>query len=310
MFENIGNLFLIKPENLEENISIYKDLNFSNFIFFREHFKEDFNYYLSKLKEKINLRLLAVDQEGGRVCRIEEELSSPLEIAKRYLKEGEKVAKDWAKKVANSVKRYRFNLNLAPCLDLADEQAEEFLRERTFGKDPELVKKLAHIFIEEHKKENVFTCPKHFPGLKEVKIDPHKELPIIKNISKESLIPYEYLIEKGEISFVMTTHLMVEEIDTKPATFSQDVLNILRKNLNYKGLILTDDLNMGALKYWSIQERIILSLASGHNILIYCGGFGDLIYALEDIKSEVEKSSVLKERIKESLFILDKVVKE
>jgi len=105
----------------------------------------------------------------------------------------------------------------------------------------------------------------------------------------------------------MTTHLVVEEIDTKPATFSSHMVKILRNNLNYKGAILTDDLNMEALKNWELQERIILSLASGHNLLIYCGNFDNLVYALEDIKSELEKSLVLKEKIKESLFILENI---
>ena len=308
MFKNIGQIFLIKPNNLNiEEISFYKELNFINFIFFEKHFEEDFYYYLSILKEKFNPRFLAVDQEGGRVCRIKEDFISPLEISKKYLKEGERVVKEWAEKIALSLKKYHLNLNLAPSVDLADESAEEFLKGRTFGKNPTLVKELAYLFIVEHKREGIFTCIKHFPGLKDVKTDPHKELPSKEKIDKESFIPYEYLLKKNETKFVMTTHLTVNELDSKPATFSSKILNILREKLNYKGVILTDDLNMGALKKWELQERIILSLVSGHNLLIYCGNWNDLVLALEDIKSEIEKSSVLKERIRESLFILDKI---
>lgn len=307
MFKYIGKLFLIKPENLEEKVTLYKELNFSNFIFFKEHFEEDLNYYISSLKGKIKLRFLAVDQEGGRVCRIEGEYASPSEIAKKYLKEGEKIVRTWAESIAHSVKRKGLNLNLAPCVDLADETAEEFLKERTFGKDPKLVKELAYIFITEHKKEGVFTCLKHFPGLKDVKTDPHKELPFKETLDEESLYPYKYLFEEEKIDFIMTTHLCINGIDPKPATFSSKIINILRKDLNYKGAILTDDLNMGALKDWELQERIILSLASGHNLLIYCGSFDNLTFALEDIKNEIEKSLVLRERIEESLFIFNKI---
>jgi beta-N-acetylhexosaminidase len=307
MFKKIGKLFLIKPENIKENITLYKELSFANFIFFKEHFEEDFDYFLSNLREKLELKFLAVDQEGGRVCRIEGDYDSPLEIAKKYKKEGEKVVENWAKKIANSVKKYGLNLNLSPCVDLADEDAKEFLRERTFGKDPNLVEKLAYIFIKAHKKEKIFTCLKHFPGLKDVKIDPHKDLPFKERIDKESLSPYEKLLEKEKINFIMTTHLIIKEIDTKPATYSSNIIKILRNNLNYRGAILTDDLNMGALKNWELQERIILSLASGHNLLIYCGNFDNLVYALEDIKSELEKSLVLKEKIKESFFIFENI---
>jgi beta-N-acetylhexosaminidase len=307
MFKNIGKLFLIKPEDLEENGAIYRELNFSNFIFFSNHFEEDFDYYISTLKEKTHLRFLAVDQEGGRVCRIKGEYASPLEVAKKYLSEGEEVIRSWAEKIAFAVKNKGLNLNLSPCVDLSDDSAEDFLKSRTFGNDPELVKKLAQIFIAEHKKRGIFTCLKHFPGLKDVKIDPHKELPKVENFYKENLIPYEYLIERENINFVMTTHLIVKELDSKPATFSSAITDILRKRLNYRGAILTDDLNMGALKNWELQDRIILSLASGHNLLIYCGNFENLIKALEDIKNELEKSLVLREKIKESMFILDKI---
>ena len=311
MFKNIGQIFLIKPNNLNiEEISFYKELNFINFIFFEKHFEEDFYYYLSILKEKFNPRFLAVDQEGGRVCRIKGDFTSPLEISKKYLKEGERVVKEWAKKIALSLKKYQLNLNLAPSVDLADESAEEFLKGRTFGKNPTLVKELAYFFIVEHKREGIFTCIKHFPGLKDVKTDPHKELPSKEKIDKESFITYEYFLKKDETKFVMTTHLTVNELDSKPATFSSKILNILREKLNYKGVILTDDLNMGALKKWELQERIILSLVSGHNLLIYCGNWNNLVLALEDIKGEIEKSLVLKEKIRESLFILDKIKKE
>lgn len=307
MFKKIGQLFFIKPENLKDNISFYKELNFSNFIFFKEHFGEDFNYLISNLKEKLNLKFLAVDQEGGRVCRIEGNFESPLEIARKYIKEGEKIFKDWAKRIVCSVKKYGLNLNLSPCLDLSDEDSEEFLRERTFGKDPDLVKKLAYIFIKEHKKEGISNCLKHFPGLREVKIDPHKELSFKEKIEEIDLIPYKYLLEKEDIKFIMTTHLVVRELDSKPATFSSRIVKILRDILNYKGAIITDDLDMGALKDWELQERIILSLVSGHNFLIYCGKFNNLISALEDLKSEIEKSKVLKEKVKESLFIFDRI---
>jgi len=86
MFKKIGKLFLIKPENIKENITLYKELSFVNFLFFKEHFEEDFNYFLSNLREKLELKFLAVDQEGGRVCRIEGDYDSPLEIAKEIYK--------------------------------------------------------------------------------------------------------------------------------------------------------------------------------------------------------------------------------
>ncbi|WP_038057551.1 glycoside hydrolase family 3 N-terminal domain-containing protein [Thermodesulfobacterium hydrogeniphilum] len=305
MFKNTGQIFLIKSFDLSlEEKSFYKDLNFKHFIFFKEHFKRDFRAYLENLKQNLNLGFLAVDQEGGRVCRIDGDFKSPLEIASLYQeKKDENIVRSWAKKIAETVKNYNLNLNLAPCVDLADEKVEDFLRNRTFGKDPDLVKRLAKIFIEEHKKQSIFTCIKHFPGLKDIEIDPHKELPFKERLDKESLKVFKFFIKKN-MSFIMTTHILIKEIENIPVTFSEKMISFLRKKLNYKGLIFTDDLNMGALNKWELQERIILSIASGHNILIFCGYWENLAQAIFDIKSELEKSQILKERLKESLFVL------
>jgi beta-N-acetylhexosaminidase len=92
----------------------------------------------------------------------------------------------------------------------------------------------------------------------------------------------------------------------KPSTFSERLISFLRKITDFKGAILTDDLSMGALKSYSFSERIVLSLVSGHNLLIFCGSFEDLMGSLFEIKGEIEKSKILKEKIQESLTILEK----
>jgi beta-N-acetylhexosaminidase len=304
MFKNFGLLFLIKPpdELDQESLEFFKDLNFKNFIFFKEHFEEG-NEVIRSLKENIKVKLLAVDQEGGRVCRIKGNFASPLEVAKKYLKTQDKnVVKEWAKSIALTLKKYELNLNLAPCVDLAEESAEEFLKSRTFSSDPEIVKKLAQIFIKEHEETGVFTCIKHFPGLKEVKIDPHIDLPF-KISFDENLKVFENLIKDCGIRFLMTTHLVIREVDINPVTFSEKVVKFLRKEFGYRGFILTDDLNMGALKKWELEERIILGVVSGHNLLIYCGDLKFFIKAFFNIKSEIEKSKIIREKVQETLFL-------
>ncbi|MCX8042316.1 MAG: hypothetical protein N3A56_07505 [Thermodesulfobacteriaceae bacterium] len=306
MFKNLGLLFLTKPSPSlsKEELEFYQSLSFKNFIFFKDHFVEDFSFYLRRLKENLKeLKFLAVDQEGGKVCRIPGEFDSPLEISRRFFKKGEGIVKSWAEKIALSLKSQGLNLNLAPCLDLGDEEAPEFLKERTFGKDSDLVTYLAKIFIKVHKEHQIFTCIKHFPGLGKVKVDPHKELPVLEKIEKEDLKPFEKL--SSEVSFIMTTHLVVFSLDRLPMTLSEKGVEFLRRVLEFKGLILTDDLTMEGLKAWELPERIILSLVAGHNLLIFVGNWEDLLKVLEDLKPEVEKGKILRERIKESLFILE-----
>lgn len=307
-FKCLGKIFLIKPDYLTpEEKEFYKDLNFKNFIFFKKHFEEfDFMEYLEKLKTLGDLKFLAVDQEGGRVCRIQGDFDPPLKIALDFIKEkNEKKVVNWAKKIAESLKKFWLNLNLAPCVDLAGEEANEFLKNRTFGDDPEIVKKLALTFILEHKKLGIHTCIKHFPGLTKDTLDPHLQLPVKEHFDEKALDVFSSLA--SVVDFLMTTHIIIKEMDTLPVTFSSKVVNFIRKNMDYRGFIITDDINMGALKDWELQERILLALASGHNFLTYCGDWQELCLAVFDIKSEIEKSKILKEKISESLHIIEKM---
>ncbi len=306
MFTKIGKVFLVKPQVLSpEELSFFRDLCFENFIFFREHFSESFKDYLSKLSRYLKfLKLLAVDQEGGRVCRIEGDFDSPHEIAIEVRKKGPKIAYSWAEKIAKTLGDYSLNLNLAPVVDLGDEETESFIKYRTFSKDPKVVAELAKVFIEIHKKWNIYTTLKHFPGLRDVKVDPHQDLPYKNRVSNEDLYPFEVLSDQAD--FIMTTHLVITEWDKKPVTLSEVAINFLRKKLNFRKAIVTDDLSMGALKSFELPERIVYALASGHNLLIYCGQIEELVKALELLKPEIEKSQILREKLGESLTILER----
>jgi len=302
-FKNIGKFFLVKPPLRvnEEVFEILKDLSFDKYILFKEHFKEPWEdeETIRKLA-----RVLAVDQEGGRVCRIEGNFSSPLEVGKRFESTGnEEEVKLWAESIAKALKYRRLNLNLAPVVDLEDESAEEFLRERTFSKSPDVVKSCGKIFVLIHEKFGIKTCLKHFPGLKGVKVDPHLNLPIAKEVSKDNLQVFFDLI-KLEKSCVMTTHLVIKSFDELPVTFSQKWIDFFRKTSNFKGVILSDDINMGALNSWELEEVILNTFASGHNLITFCGELLNLVKALFNLKKELENSKVLKEKLKESGFIL------
>ncbi len=307
MFRQIGKLFLVKPDKLtNEEIDFYKDLSFSNFIFFKEHFIKDFREYFFLLKEKLkNLKILAVDKEGGRVCRIEGNFESPLEIREKAKEKGIEVVKAWAKRIALSLKDKGLTVNLAPVVDRGDASAPNFLKTRTFGKDPQEIIKLAQIFIEVHKKEGLKTTLKHFPGLWGVEIDPHKSLPFKEKVLEEDILPFKKLSSK--VDFLMTTHLLVYSLDRqKPVTFSEKAISFLREETDFKGALLTDDLAMGALKDWEIAERIVFSLVAGHNLLTFCEPWEKVALTLWDLKKELEKSSILKEKILSSLTILER----
>ena len=297
MFEKIGNLFLIKPGSPinPEELEFYKDLKFNKFILFKEHFSEE--GFPEKLRDLSGI--FAVDQEGGRVCRIPGDFPSPLEACRLWQKDKE-LFTDWAKSIAQSLLDYGIRINLAPCVDLADENAPEFLRTRTFSKDKDLVITLAKTFIKVHREKGIFTCIKHFPGLKDVTVDPHVKLPKKDRPDEESLEVFAEILEE-ENTFVMTTHLVVEKFDKLPVTFSEKWIRFLREKIGYRGIVFTDDLEMGGAKIFELEEAILRGFASGHDVVIFCGDWERLCKAIFEIKSEIEKSRVIKENLSLSL---------
>ncbi len=306
--------FILSPsiELKEEELSFYREAGIRNFIFFKRHFEEgDFSEYITRLKQSLKgLILLCVDQEGGRVARIPGDYPSPLSMARLKKEKGDKVFFEWASSLAKAVKSQGLNVNLAPCVDLADEKAPDFLKERTFGLNPEEVIECAKVFYYAHKEQGIVTCLKHFPGLGGVEIDPHEDLPRKRYISEKDLMPFKSL--SSLYPMVMTTHLIPSKewdpsSQTLPSTFSEKIVRLLREVCNFKGLILTDDLNMKALKHYELAERFILSLACGHNCLLYCGPYRDVVEIWDDLRKEIEKSAVLQEKAKESLFLLEKL---
>jgi len=304
-------LFLIlspSTELKEEELSFYREAGIRNFIFFKQHFEGDFSKYLIPLKKALkSLFLLCVDQEGGRVARIPGDFPSPLSMARQMREKGDRAFCEWAKSLAKAVKSQGLNVNLAPCVDLADEKAPDFLKERTFGSDPEEVIECAKLFYYCHAEEGIATCLKHFPGLGGVEVDPHEDLPRKSLITEKDLKPFKSL--SSLYPMVMTTHLSDPSAQGLPSTFSERIVRLLREYCNFKGLILTDDLNMKALKEYELAERFILSLACGHNCLLYCGPYNEVAKIWDDLRKEIEKSKILREKAKESLYLLEKLKK-
>ncbi len=300
------------PELDQEEEEVIKDLALKNFIFFKRHFveKEQVKGLIEGLKRCVTKRepqwhLFCVDQEGGRVQRIGPPLCDPLPQPLEAAKD-ERDFYGFATSVARSVKGAGLNVNLAPSLDLAGENAPEFLRGRTLGSDPEKVSRLGRVFVEVHMKEGVIPCPKHIPGLSEELEDPHETLPSIPTLSKASMTPFKEV--SSLVPMMMSTHVLVSEFDERPFTFSQKCVSFVRRFLEFEGILSTDDLAMGALKEFSLEERMVYSLASGHDLILACLKVRDAVELVEEVEKEVTSSKVLRERLNESYFRIYKTL--
>ncbi|UCE66909.1 MAG: glycoside hydrolase family 3 protein [Candidatus Zixiibacteriota bacterium] len=222
--------------------------------------------------------LFAVDQEPGRVQRFKKDFPAS-EKPSVYIEDGlEDKYRLWCAHTSSKLAEVGINLNLAPVLDIASDPGDNpALTDRIFGDDPGIAAFYAGILIEEHKKNGILTCGKHFPGLGSARFDPHVEL----SLSDDPLArfedyywqPFIKAVESG-VDMVMTTHLKAASLDPhNAATYSPKVVGYLRNNVNFAGPVVSDDLIMGgARNAVSPGDSAIKAIASGHNLLIISRG--------------------------------------
>jgi beta-N-acetylhexosaminidase len=220
---------------------------------------------------------LAVDQEGGRVARLRAPFREfPGNEAMGLDAQPEKRAEEFGAITAQEMRMVGLNLDLAPVVDVRRGDPEEHLRGRTFGEDPEIVGRLGGIVIRTLQSHGVMAVAKHFPGLGRAATDPHTDLPEIPLTEDElehtNLPPFLAAI-KGDVAGIMTSHAIYPSLDPGiPATLSPRVLtDLLRGRLGYEGLILTDDLEMGAITgAWGAAQGAAAAFAAGADILLIC----------------------------------------
>ncbi len=214
--------------------------------------------------------LLAVDQEGGDVNRLLD-LIGPLPAA-ADLKDPQAA---YARGVqdASDLSTYGFNLNLAPVVDVGT--ANPQLGARTFGSTPERVETMAAAYLEGLQQGQITACVKHFPGLGDTTTDPHIGLPILTHSRQEweniDLAPYRYLFQREDVRAIMVTHEMIPAVDSQlPSTLSPAIVQgVLRDELGYNGVIITDSLYMDAINArWSVPEASVLAVKAGADIII------------------------------------------
>ena len=324
----IANLVMIgfKGTEINDNSTIYDDIKNKNLggviLYEKDANKNDVNIIskeqvtklcadIKKLNRKI---LIAVDEEGGNVSRLNQNrgydrTSTPKEIAnlKSYNK-----TRMWSKIISDKLSKANINFNLAPVVDLDIDETSEALgkQERMFSKDPNEVAIQASIFLSEHRKKNILTSLKHFPGYGSASIDPHKDITDVTNTWNESeLLPYKILMQSNLVDTIMTAHIMNENLDKDyPATLSKKIIDgILRKELGYDGVVISDDLLMGAIiKKYSFENAIVLALNAGVDILLFSKEFYEDKPVLDEVirivKENVENGKISRQRIDEAFY--------
>lgn len=223
-----------------------------------------------------DLLLIAVDQEGGRVCRLKERDGFAKSVSAKALGQGDVEEAGRSVEIqAKTLARHGINFNLAPVVDLDLNPENPIIGRfgRSFGADPELVIRHAGVYIEAHHLQGVACCLKHFPGHGSAAADSH--LGFVDSTGdwqNQELVPFARLIDDGFCDAVMTAHVINRRLDPKgmPATLSPVIIHgCLRKKLGFTGVTVSDDLQMQAItKRWGYTEAVRLAVLAGVDLLI------------------------------------------
>lgn len=245
--------------------------------------------------------LIATDQEGGRVQRFNTgftQLPAAQQIGRRFdvdARQAERVARHCGWVMAAELRAVGVDFSFAPVVDL-DWGMSEVVGDRAFHRNPQVVGSLANAFMVGMRKAGMVATGKHFPGHGAVAADSHEELPIDRRAYadiSEDMQPYERLIAAG-LPGVMAGHVMYPEVDDLPASFSRHWLQEeLRERLDFRGVIFSDDLNMGAAaEQGSMSDRCATALDAGCDMVLICNnraGVMEVLDALKDYSSPVSQ---------------------
>lgn len=221
--------------------------------------------------------LIAVDAEGGKINRLNPKygfINIPSHQKLGKINSLENTYKE-VKTLAKELKELGINTNFAPVVDLNLNEDNPIIakKERSFSSDPKVVEKHAKVFIKAHKDEAVLTAIKHFPGHGSSKGDTHLGLVDVTDTYQDiEMLPFKSLIKSSTVDMIMTSHIINRNFDKKyPITLSSNyITKILREKFSYKGVIVSDDLAMGAIsKHYSLKETIIRAINAGCDLLIF-----------------------------------------
>lgn len=253
---------------------------------------EQLSALLRRCDEALGRRLLVmVDHEGGRVVRFDQGVTR-FPAALSQAARGPAAIEQQGTVEAQELKRLGVHVNLAPCVDVIVADADPIIGDRSYGDDPAMVSALGVARIRGLQSHGVAACAKHFPGLGAVPRDPHKELPTIRldwqAMERSHLAPFRAALE-AEVAIVMSSHVCFPALgdpEGLPATFSPRLIRaLLRGRMGFPGAILTDDLEMGALRaFGGMGEAAIRATEAGHDLLLICSDLSAAEEALSALR--------------------------
>lgn len=295
----------------EKQKSLFKKWPVSGVIYFKRNFKNQKQFGVLNRSVLNSLGPDAfsfADQEGGSVIRIGTQYDSPTALSVGKLA-NKKVTGYLGEAYGALLKDLSISTNLAPVVDIKDETKNDFISNRSYGSDPELVSNLSLEFSKGLLKSGTLPTLKHFPGIGGISQDTHKRTPLkvskLDTLMKRDWLPYIRHAEAKIPFFVMSSHtqLILDGKDLGVVTYSREAIDHLRSITDQDQVVITDDLEMAGarLNGLSFPEAAYKSFISGHDLLLIGWPGQKLRHSLAYFKSKLKSDSVFQDRLRESL---------
>lgn len=321
--QKIGQLFIIglpEPVLNADTKEFLRDIAPGGVCLFARNIREaeQTRTLLDDIRELLPVEpILSLDQEGGLVDRLRRVIAPmPAPSSLKTVEEAVRLAEI----TAETVRILGFNMNFAPVVDVIDESRRKSfngLYSRSFGNSKAEVVEFAAEYLDNLQKGGCLGCLKHFPGLGASEVDSHEELPIVyltrEDFFEVDLLPYRRLIPSGDVHSVMVAHAAFPRFDLQetdengkllPSSLSHNIVTkLLREELGYAdGLIITDDLEMGAIvKNYGIGEACKRAILAGVDLLAICASPEAIREGYKAIKEAVANGEISEARLEESL---------
>ena len=268
------------PELDSETAAIFRRVQPGGFILFGRNIKSpvQLRKLIDDLRDLSKVEpVITIDQEGGRVSRLREIGSEPPNAQQLREKGDADLVLRHGQITGRLLRLFGFNLDLCPVLDISfDDEADNSLRGRCYGKTVEEVILLAGAFNDGLRSEGIASCGKHFPGYTAAKVDAHHELPTIDRTRAEleahELAVFRHFADQVDSMMICHAFYPALESERTPASLSRAIITrLLREELQFRGLIMTDDLDMGAiLNHYGLEETIRLAITAGNDLAMIC----------------------------------------
>lgn len=221
------------------------------------------------------------------------------------------VAYNAGKSAASDLSALGLNVNFMPIVDVLTNPNNPGLIDRTFGNNPTLVTNMGRAYLKGLTDGGIIGCLKHFPGLGSASIDPHKSLPYMNRsmatMNAVDLVPYRTMINEGIVPMVMVTHILNPQLDPKlPTSLSPNVVTgLLRNQLHFKGVIISDTLWMGGVSNtYSLSQAAVLAVNAGTNLLLGPRGLQQTLSMLSALKQAVNNGTISMDKINTSVQLI------